>query len=123
MTYITAMEELPFDGYSWEFQGYLYGNTNISFIIIEAQPGDGPKLHSHPYEEVFIVHDGQATYTVGESTIEVTAGQIVVAPAHTPHKFINSGTGILRQVDIHIIPRFITTGMTRALHLRNCDHT
>ena len=21
-------EELPFDGYSWEFQGYLYSNTN-----------------------------------------------------------------------------------------------
>jgi mannose-6-phosphate isomerase-like protein (cupin superfamily) len=31
----------------------------------------------------------------------VGAGQIVVAPAGVPHKFVNSGTGTLRQVDIH----------------------
>jgi quercetin dioxygenase-like cupin family protein len=109
MTQLIAKEELPFDGYSWEFQGHLYGDTNVSFIIIEAQPGDGPKLHSHPYEEVFIVQEGQATYTVGAETIEVTAGHVVVAPAGVPHKFINSGTGTLRQVDIHVSARFITT--------------
>ena len=109
MAQIISKEELPFEGYSWEFQGYDYGNTNISFIIIEAQPGEGPKLHSHPYEEVFIVQEGQATFTVGSETIEATAGQIVVAPAGTPHKFVNSGTGTLRQVDIHASPRFMTT--------------
>jgi quercetin dioxygenase-like cupin family protein len=109
MAQIISKEELPFDGYSWEFQGYQYGDTNISFIIIEAQPGQGPKLHSHPYEEVFIIQEGQATYTVGTETIEATAGQIVIAPAEVPHKFINSGAGTLRQVDIHVSPRFITT--------------
>ncbi len=109
MAQIIDKEELPCDEYTWEFQGYRYSDTSVSFIIVEAQPGEGPKLHSHPYEEVFIVQEGQATFTVGESTIEVIAGQIVVAPAHTPHKFINSGTGILRQVDIHASPRFITT--------------
>jgi mannose-6-phosphate isomerase-like protein (cupin superfamily) len=31
----------------------------------------------------------------------VSAGQIVVAPAGVPHKFVNSGSGPLRQVDIH----------------------
>jgi quercetin dioxygenase-like cupin family protein len=109
MARIIAQEELPFDGYSWEFQGYLYDDTRVSFIIIEAQPGEGPKLHSHPYEEVFIVQEGQATYTVGEATIEAVAGQIVVAPANVPHKFVNSGAEVLRQVDIHASPRFTTT--------------
>jgi mannose-6-phosphate isomerase-like protein (cupin superfamily) len=55
------------------------------------------------------VQQGQATFTVGSETIEVQAGQIVIGPANIPHKFINSGTGILRQVDIHVSPRFITT--------------
>jgi len=109
MTQIISKEDLPFDGYTWEFQGYQYSDTKVSFIIVEAQPGEGPKLHSHPYEEIFIVQEGQATYTVGESTIEVIAGQVGVAPANMPHKFVNSGTGILRQVDIHASPRFITT--------------
>jgi len=76
---------------------------------VEARPGEGPKLHSHPYEEVFIVQEGQATFTVGSDIIEARAGQIVIGPANVPHKFINSGTGTLRQVDIHSSPRFITT--------------
>lgn len=109
MAQIISKEELPFDGFAWEFEGYHYGDTSVSFIIIEAQPGAGPKLHSHPYEEVFIVQEGQATFTVGNDTIEATAGKIVIAPAGVPHKFINSGAGTLRQVDIHASPRFITT--------------
>ena len=109
MTQIISKQDLPFDGYTWEFQGYLHSNTNVSFIIVEAKPGEGPRLHSHPYEEVFIVQEGQASFTVGASTLEVVAGQVVVAPADLPHKFINSGTGMLRQVDIHVSPRFITT--------------
>jgi mannose-6-phosphate isomerase-like protein (cupin superfamily) len=109
MTQRVAIEELPRDGFTWEFQGYHYGNTNVSFIIVEARPGEGVKLHSHPYEEVFIVQEGQATYTVGNTSMEVTAGQIVIAPPEVPHKFVNSGTTTLRQVDIHVSPRFITT--------------
>jgi mannose-6-phosphate isomerase-like protein (cupin superfamily) len=45
--------------------------------------------------------EGEATVTVGDATIEVSAGQVVVAPAGVPHKFVNSGSGLLRQVDIH----------------------
>lgn len=106
---VISQQELPFEGYSWEFQGHRYADTKVSFIIVEAQPGEGPKLHSHPYEEVFIVQEGQATFTLGERTIEVFAGQIAIAPAGVRHKFVNSGTGILRQVDIHVSPRFITS--------------
>lgn len=109
MVQIVSKEELLSDGLTWEFQGYLYDDTLVSFIIVEAQPGEGVKLHSHPYKEVFIVQEGQATYTVGTQVIEVTAGQIIIGPANVPHKFVNSGTGTLRQVDIHVSPRFITT--------------
>jgi len=109
MAQVISREELPFDEYTWEFQGQSSGNTQVSFIIVEAKPGQGPRLHSHPYEEIFIVQEGQATYTVGDDTIEARAGQVLIAPAGVPHKFVNSGTGILRQIDIHASPRFITT--------------
>jgi len=54
------------------------------------------------------VQEGSATFTVGEETIGVTGGQIVVAPAGVPHKFVNSGAGPLRQIDIHTNDRFVT---------------
>ena len=47
------------------------------------------------------VEEGEATHTIGDLKIEVSAGQIVVAPAGVLHKFVNSGSGPLRQVDIH----------------------
>jgi quercetin dioxygenase-like cupin family protein len=83
------------------FEGYRYGDVDVSFFLIDSPPGGGPVLHTHPYEEVFVTLEGEATFTVGDATIEVSAGQIVVAPADVPHKFVNSGSGPLRQVDIH----------------------
>jgi mannose-6-phosphate isomerase-like protein (cupin superfamily) len=90
-----------------EFQGYHHG-ASVSIIFVDAPPGGGPKLHRHPYEEVFVVQEGIATFTAGEETVEVRGGQVVVVPAGVAHRFVNSGTGRLRQVDIHASERFVT---------------
>jgi mannose-6-phosphate isomerase-like protein (cupin superfamily) len=96
-----AKEDLPFGGISHKFEGHRYGDVGVSFFLVESPPGGGAALHTHPYEEVFLTLEGEATFTIGDATIEVGAGQIVVAPAGVPHKFVNTGTGPLRQVDIH----------------------
>jgi mannose-6-phosphate isomerase-like protein (cupin superfamily) len=105
---IVNMGELARSGDTCEFEGYLQGNVGVSVILVDMAPGEGPKLHQHPYEEVFIIQEGRATYTIGSATLEAKAGQIAIVPAGVPHKFINSGSGRLRQVDIHHSPRFIT---------------
>ncbi|HEX6710549.1 MAG TPA: cupin domain-containing protein [Rubrobacter sp.] len=79
-----------------------------TLMVVDAPPGSGPKLHKHPYEEVFVVQEGEATFTAGEEVIEARGGQVVVVPAGVPHRFVNSGTGRLRQVDIHVDERFVT---------------
>lgn len=48
-----------------------------------------------------MVHEGQAIYTIGDTTLGVTAGQIVLVPAEMPHKFVNAGKGLLRRISIH----------------------
>jgi mannose-6-phosphate isomerase-like protein (cupin superfamily) len=90
-----------------EVQGHNY-NAAVSIIVIDAPPGSGPKLHRHPYEEVFVIHEGTVTFTAGDETIEAKGGQVVVVPAGVPHKFTNTGEGRLRQVDIHASDRFVT---------------
>ena len=52
--------------------------------------------------------EGNATFTAGEETIDVSGGQVVVVPAGMAHKFVNSGEERLRQVDIHASDRFVT---------------
>ena len=101
LPYIIAKDELPFGKIAHRFEGYRYGDVDVSFFLVDSPPGGGAVLHTHPYEEVFVTLEGEATFTVGGATIKVSAGQVVVAPAGVPHKFVNSGRGPLRQVDIH----------------------
>jgi mannose-6-phosphate isomerase-like protein (cupin superfamily) len=101
-------DELPFSGSSHELEGYLYGDVPASLIFFDGPPGSGPRLHRHPYAEIFVIQEGHATFTVGEDTIDATGGQILVAPAGVPHKFINSGGGLLRKIDIHLSDHFVT---------------
>ena len=108
MTHVITMDELPHSGTAHKFEGYRYADTNVSFFLSETPPGSGPKLHKHPYAEVFVIQEGNVTFTVGEDIIEASGGQIVVAPAGVPHKFVNSGTGQARHIDIHTSRRMST---------------
>jgi mannose-6-phosphate isomerase-like protein (cupin superfamily) len=104
------LEQLPFVGMSYEFVGEKQG-TPFSADIVTAKPGQGPPLHTHPYVEVAFTIECHATITVGDETREVKSGGIVVIPANTPHRFINSGDTVLRQIDVHASPRFIQTNL------------
>jgi quercetin dioxygenase-like cupin family protein len=110
MAFLT-LDQLPFVGMSHEFRGEKEGAPFSSYIVA-AKPGQGPPLHTHPYVEVAFTIEGRATITVGDDTRQVNAGSIVVIPANTPHRFINSGDTILRQIDIHASSRFIQTNLT-----------
>jgi mannose-6-phosphate isomerase-like protein (cupin superfamily) len=108
MNSIIQFSELQKSTIGWEFEGYKFEDTGITFIIVDAAPGDGVKLHSHPYAEIFIVQQGTGLFTIGGKTIEATGNQILIVPANVPHKFINTGSRQLLQVDIHLNPKFIT---------------
>jgi mannose-6-phosphate isomerase-like protein (cupin superfamily) len=94
---------------SFELQGHELEDVTASIILVHyIEPGMGPKLHRHPYPEIFVTVEGQARFTVGDETMLVGAGQIAVAPANVPHKFASVGDAPLRQVDIHCSPIFET---------------
>jgi mannose-6-phosphate isomerase-like protein (cupin superfamily) len=101
-------DDLPYSGSSHELEGYLFGGAPASLIFFDGPPGSGPRLHRHPYAEIFVMQEGHATFTVGDDTIEASGGQILIAPAGVAHKFINSGSGPLRQLDIHLSDHFVT---------------
>jgi mannose-6-phosphate isomerase-like protein (cupin superfamily) len=90
------------------FDGGDHGAGDVSFILVDLAPGEGPKLHRHGYAETFVVQEGEATFTAGATTMVARGGQIVVVPAGVPHKFVNTGTGRLRQVDVHAAGRIVT---------------
>ena len=105
---IVDLDELEHSAHSHEFVGAEHGDVPFSIILVHSAPGVGPKLHRHPYAEVFVVESGQATFRIGESTAVVDAGHIVVSPPGEAHGFTNTGSGELRLTAIHGAGRFDT---------------
>ena len=96
------------DRWQGELQCGAFGSR--SCLIFNHLPGigGGPRLHKHPYAEIFIIRSGTGLFTVGEREIEACAGQILIVPPDTPHKFTNLGPGPLETTDIHENGSFIT---------------
>jgi mannose-6-phosphate isomerase-like protein (cupin superfamily) len=100
-------EDLPFVGSSYHFVGEDQCDVAVSMFLVEAQPGRGAPLHCHNYDEILIMQEGRARIVVGDEIREAIPGDIVVVKARTPHGFVNIGDSILKQIDIHVSPRFL----------------
>ena len=90
------------------FEGEAHG-VGISAFVVDSTPGLGPPLHVHPYAEVFIVHEGEATFSVDGAELVATRGDIVIAPAARPHRFTNTCPGRLLMTSISPAGRTETT--------------
>ncbi|CEJ10151.1 Cupin domain protein [bacterium YEK0313] len=99
------------------FDGGAHG-SQVSFFLVDNEPGQGPGLHVHPYTETWVVEAGEAEFTVGTERLRAGPGDILVGPAGVPHKFVNVGTGRLKLVCVHacdrIIQEFLDEGRTAA---------
>lgn len=97
------------DGEDWteNLEGKPYG-AGISIIQESTdEAGQGPRLHTHPYAETFVIRRGSALFTIGTEELVGHAGQIVVVPADTPHRF-RTLEGGYEAIHIHASDEFIT---------------
>lgn len=89
------------------FEGASDGPASISMILDESGPGDGPRLHRHPYDETWVIEKGNLLFQVGDELGEAGPGDIVLAPPRVAHKFTNQGPGRARLICIHARPTII----------------
>jgi mannose-6-phosphate isomerase-like protein (cupin superfamily) len=82
--------------------------ASISLILDCSAPGEGPRLHRHPYDETWVVVEGNLTFQAGDEQLDAAPGDIVLIPPGIPHKFINSGRTRANLVCIHANPTFDT---------------
>jgi len=101
MSRVIGWEDLGGDGPTrFVFRGAEHA-AGVCLFVSDFSPGQGPRLHRHPYDEVFVVHEGRARFTAGKETLEAGAGQVVVVPARTAHRFVNAGESRLRVTAVH----------------------
>jgi mannose-6-phosphate isomerase-like protein (cupin superfamily) len=109
-TVIRAGEIQPSAGSTARFEGDDHG-SEVSFFLVDSEPGSGPPLHTHPYSETWIVQSGSARFTADGEELDAGPGDIVVVGAETPHKFKGTGTAQLTMVCIHSSPRMVQVNL------------
>ncbi|MGN6754589.1 MAG: cupin domain-containing protein [Intrasporangium sp.] len=86
----------------------LPGGAGLSLILEWTdREGAGPRLHQHTYAETFVIRRGSATFTIGTEQVVGRAGQILVVPKDTPHKF-STGPDGYEALHIHANDHFET---------------
>ena len=92
--------------WSGRIEGKSLG-TGVTILFFSTEEvGNGPPLHVHTYDELFIIRSGRAKFTIGEETFEAEAGDVIFGPAHIPHKFENLGPEPFETTDIHLSDHF-----------------
>jgi quercetin dioxygenase-like cupin family protein len=97
---LTAATDLATSTTSHLFLGRDHG-VGVSFFLNHMEPGRTVSPHRHPYPEVFVLQDGEATFTVDGATLVARGGQVVVVPAGATHGFRNTGSSTLEMSSIH----------------------
>ena len=64
---------------------------DLMMVCIELEPGNHLPTHRDSNEELLIATQGTVEATVGEETVEVSAGECVVVPEMAPHGMRNVG--------------------------------
>lgn len=95
-------------------EGFHYGTDCVIIRYSTDVIGEGPKLHVHPYDEIFHILQGRAEFTVGDQKFEAEAGALIIGPANVPHAYKNLGPGRLDSVDVHLNDKWIQYDLPRA---------
>ncbi|MDZ4763413.1 MAG: cupin domain-containing protein [Chloroflexota bacterium] len=101
----------PPGGGSPQFQGIDYG-ANTSFFVVNSLPSQGADKHRHPYEEIFVILDGDIEVIVDGERQMVGGGTIVIIPAESWHAFKNRSDHPALMVNIHPVSKMIQEDWT-----------
>lgn len=72
------------------------GAAASSTYYLEVPPGHRTPWHTHSAEEILYVIEGTAEATVGNRTLSVEPGRLMLIPSGEPHGLENVGEGPLR---------------------------
>ncbi|MFD1148294.1 cupin domain-containing protein [Saccharothrix hoggarensis] len=89
------------------FDGSAHGTTSSAFIV-DVAVGKGPRRHSHPYDEIFIIIEGRVSVEADGEVREAGPEDVLIVRTGVPHAFTNLGPGNARMVNIHVTDKVVT---------------
>jgi quercetin dioxygenase-like cupin family protein len=72
------------------------GQVSVTEIVVP--PHAGPPLHTHDFDEVFYVLEGELIFQVDEALVTKGPGELSFAPRNVPHALANQSDAPARYV-------------------------
>ncbi|SLN22726.1 Cupin domain protein [Aquimixticola soesokkakensis] len=98
-------EQFPETFKSLWLNGPEGGVDSCNFLISRVPPGHrGPRLHTHPVDQFYVIFEGQATVQIGRDVFKVGPMAMVHFPAGTPHCNWNETDAYEKHLEL-MVPR------------------
>jgi quercetin dioxygenase-like cupin family protein len=82
----------------------VYHGSGCTVVLNAVEPGNQPKPHAHPHEQIVSILQGQADFTVGSELLKLTSGSLLAIPPNVEHFIQLTGQGTCMNLDI-FVPR------------------
>ena len=83
---------------------YTACGEQMMLSLVEMEPFAVVEEHSHPHEQLGLMLEGAADFTIGGQPMRVVAGQMWRIPGGVPHK-VGAGDRPVRALDVFHPPR------------------
>ena len=86
------------------FRGHFVHSEHTTHVYWDADEGASVPDHSHPHEQMGLMLEGEADFTIGDQQMRVTAGGMWRIPGGVVHKVVALERPV-RAIDIFHPPR------------------
>jgi quercetin dioxygenase-like cupin family protein len=83
---------------------HIVWGTNLMVSLVDLTPHSVVEEHSHPHEQMGMVIEGRAEFTIGGETRVVGPGDMYLMPSNVPHKVVALDAPV-RAIDVFNPPR------------------
>lgn len=93
--------EHTFDHRPWGKYEIISDDSEYKIKVIAVNPGQQLSLQSHLHRsEHWVIIDGVGEVVINEQTLQVSPGSSIVIPSNSKHRMRNTGTKVLRFVEV-----------------------
>ncbi|MCZ7569772.1 MAG: cupin domain-containing protein [Ardenticatenaceae bacterium] len=90
-----------------------FAGDNVMLVLNELHPGMETRPHSHPFEQVSCILQGDVVFTVGDERHRVGPGSVFRIPPHVVHFAEVVGDEVALNLDVFAPPRDDYRHLTR----------
>jgi quercetin dioxygenase-like cupin family protein len=82
----------------------VFHAAGCTLVLNAVDPGNQPKPHSHPHEQIVSILEGKTDFTISSVTYKLGSGSIIAIPPNVNHFIQVIGPGTCMNLDV-FVPR------------------